>query len=91
MRRSPQQTLVRTRVRVPMPADVRHALIGHAVLDAYRQRPPYQQNDYLGWILRAQLEPTRLARIAQMVDELRRGDRYMKMPWGMRQGRQRSA
>ncbi len=91
MHRSPQQTLVRTRVRFPMPADVRHALVGHAVLGAYKARPPYQQNDYLGWISRAALEPTRLQRIAQLVDELQRGDRYMKLPWQSRQSGQQSA
>lgn len=91
MRRSPQQTLTRSRPRFPMPADVRHALVGHSVLGAYRARPPYQQNDYLGWISRATLEETRMRRITQMVDELTRDDRYMKMPWRSRQSGRRSA
>jgi len=50
-------------------------------MGAYRERPPYQQNDYLGWITRAKLEPTRQRRLAQMIDELARGDRYMKMAY----------
>ncbi|MBI3789867.1 MAG: YdeI/OmpD-associated family protein [Gemmatimonadetes bacterium] len=64
-----------------MPADVRHALVGHGALAAYKARPAYQQNDYLGWIGRAVKDETRRARIAQMLDELARGDRYMKMTW----------
>jgi uncharacterized protein YdeI (YjbR/CyaY-like superfamily) len=64
-----------------MPAFVRKALTGNGVMEAYRLRPAYQQNDYLGWITRAKLEPTRQRRLAQMLDELARGDRYMKMAW----------
>jgi uncharacterized protein YdeI (YjbR/CyaY-like superfamily) len=50
-------------------------------MEAYRLRPAYQQNDYLGWITRAKLEPTRKRRLAQMLGELSRGDRYMKMAY----------
>ena len=64
-----------------MPAFVRSALVKHKLITAYRERPPYQQNDYLGWITRAKLEPTRQRRLAQMIDELARGDRYMKMAY----------
>ena len=49
--------------------------------EAYDARPPYQRNDYLGWIARAKREATREKRLAQMLDELRLGDRYMKMAW----------
>jgi len=45
----------------------------------YRARPPYQQNDYLGWIARAKRPGTRQKRIEQMLEELAAGDRYMKM------------
>lgn len=48
---------------------------------AYKARPPYQQNDYIGWITRAKLEATRNKRLAQMLDELERGDAYMKMAY----------
>ena len=42
-------------------------------------RPNYQRNDYIGWIDRARTVQTRKKRIAQMLDELRRGGIYMKM------------
>jgi hypothetical protein len=50
-------------------------------MNAYRSRPPYQQNDYIGWILRAKLKATQERRIAQMLEELASGDRYMKMEY----------
>ena len=34
----------------PMPSFVKKALVEHGLLDAYLSRPPYQQNDYIGWI-----------------------------------------
>jgi uncharacterized protein YdeI (YjbR/CyaY-like superfamily) len=49
------------------------------VLDAYRERPAYQRNDYLGWIGQAQQDETRAKRVSQMVDELREGGVYMGM------------
>lgn len=65
----------------PMSKDVRALLIKHGLMELYKARPPYQQNDYLGWIARAKLEATKQKRIDQMLNELRRGDRYMKMSW----------
>lgn len=47
----------------------------------YRLRPAYQQNDYIGWIIRAKQPSTQQKRLAQMLDELVRGDVYMKMAW----------
>ena len=70
------------RPRNPMPPFVRTALEREGLVGAYEARPPYQRNDYLGWIARAVREPTREQRLAQMLDELRLGDRYMKMAWG---------
>ena len=64
-----------------MPAAVRAALVKRGLLSAYRGRPAYQQNDYLGWIDRAKLGVTRARRLAQMLDELEEGDVYMKMKW----------
>jgi uncharacterized protein YdeI (YjbR/CyaY-like superfamily) len=64
-----------------MPGDVRHALLARGLLTRYRERPPYQRNDYLGWIERARRPATRMKRMAQMLDELEQGDRYMKMPY----------
>jgi len=64
-----------------MPDFIRDALNEHAVMDAYRARPPYQQNDYIGWITRAKREDTKQKRLNQMLDELKKGDVYMKMKW----------
>lgn len=63
----------------PMPKDLEERLIRENLMDPYRKRPPYQQNDYLGWILRAKRPETREKRIAQMLEELRNGDKYMGM------------
>lgn len=65
----------------PMPDDVRAALQSRRLMAAYEARPPYQRNDYLAWIARARLEATRAKRLAQMLDELEGGERYMKMAW----------
>jgi len=64
-----------------MPAFVRTALVQAKLMDAYRDRPAYQQNDYVGWITRAKREETQKRRLAQMLEELQAGDRYMKMAY----------
>ena len=64
-----------------MPDDVRKALTTQELMAAYRQRPAYQQNDYIGWITRAKLPATREKRLQQMLDELREGGVYMHMKW----------
>ena len=69
------------RPRYPMPDFVRDALNDSGLTDAYRARPPYQQNDYVGWISRAKREDTRQRRLAQMLEELKKGDVYMKMAY----------
>lgn len=69
------------RPRLPMPADVRRELEQAGLMDAYRLRPPYQRNDYLGWIGTAKRAETRAKRIAQMLAELTDGGVYMKMAW----------
>ena len=48
-------------------------------MDDYLKRPPYQQNDYIGWIERAKKEETKNKRIEQMLEELKIGGVYMKM------------
>jgi uncharacterized protein YdeI (YjbR/CyaY-like superfamily) len=70
-----------TRAKQPMPAFVRAALRDRDLMREYRARPAYQQNDYLAWINRAKREQTRQKRLGQMLGELTRGDRYMKMIW----------
>ncbi len=62
-----------------MPAYIRQALVQRRLMQAYHGRPPYQQNDYIGWITRAKRKETRDKRLAQMLDELDRGDKYMNM------------
>jgi hypothetical protein len=71
----------RPRPRQPMPAYIRRALKARGLPEAYAARPPYQRNDYLGWIGRVARPSTRLRRLGQMLAELERGDRSMKMNW----------
>ena len=65
----------------PMPEFVRTALESRNLIEAYLRRPAYQQNDYVGWITRAKLPATRQKRLEQLLDELFRGDIYMKMSY----------
>ncbi len=67
------------RPRYPMPDDVMEELQKEDLTEAYNARPPYQKNDYIGWITRARRPETRRKRIDQMLDELRSGDAYMGM------------
>ena len=67
-----------------MPAFVRRTLEERGLTASYRQRPPYQRNDYLGWIARAKRPETKQKRLQQMLDELSGGARYMNMPWRQR-------
>ena len=69
------------RPRYEMPAFFREALNARGLMNAYRARPSYQQNDYIGWIMRAKLDATRQRRLNQMLDELEQGGVYMKMKW----------
>lgn len=64
-----------------MPTDVREALEDAGLMEAYQLRPPYQRNDYLGWIGQAKRDATRHQRLAQMLAELADGTVYMKMAW----------
>ena len=65
----------------PMPQFVAEALERYGLMAAYKNRPPYQRNDYLGWINRAKRAETKEKRLNQMLDELRHGGVYMKMPY----------
>jgi uncharacterized protein YdeI (YjbR/CyaY-like superfamily) len=69
-----------------MPDDVAKALRREGLRADYDARPPYQRNDYIGWIDQAKLDETRKRRIRQMLDELRRGGVYMRMKWRPRGG-----
>lgn len=76
-----QRAPAQPRERHEVPAWVQVAIDGAGLAEAYAARPPYQRNDYVGWIVRPKQEKTRRAHLDQMLDELRRGDVYMKMPW----------
>lgn len=67
------------RSRFPMPGFVRRALEGRGLMGVYKERPAYQQNDYLGWIERAKRSGTKEKRLRQMLDELEKGGVYMNM------------
>ena len=62
-----------------MPGFVRQALNRRGLMEAYKKRPAYQQNDYLGWISEAKLKETKMKRLHQMLDELEKGGVYMSM------------
>lgn len=64
-----------------MPDDIAARLGAEGLTEAYQARPPYQRNDYLGWIAQAKRAETREKRIGQMLDELAGGRLYMKMVW----------
>ena len=70
-----------------MPAFIRTALRREGLTATYKQRPPYQQNDYVGWIQNAVRKETKQQRLEQMLEELRGGTRYMKMSWRPRRVR----
>ena len=64
-----------------IPDDIRKVLHDRGLWAAYDERPPYQQNDYIGWIIQAKRDDTRQKRLDQMLDELKAGGLYMKMRW----------
>ena len=68
-----------SRPEQPMPAFVRQALEEKGLMTDYRQRPAYQQNDYLSWINRAKRPATKEKRLQQMLAELEQGGVYMNM------------
>lgn len=69
------------RPRYAMPAFMEQALIDFGLMEAYRGRPPYQQNDYVWWVSSPKRQETQARRLAQMLDELSEGRRYMNMAW----------
>jgi uncharacterized protein YdeI (YjbR/CyaY-like superfamily) len=77
-------TLTRTRHKTP--DYIREALTERQLMDAYRERPDYQQNDYIGTlrVIRAKRDETKQKRLAQMLDELEGGKLYMNMKWNPR-------
>jgi uncharacterized protein YdeI (YjbR/CyaY-like superfamily) len=70
-----------------MPDEVREALDSRDLMGAYDARPPYQRNDYLGWIKRAKLPETQQKRLEIMLRELASGSGYMGLPYDAKSGR----
>ncbi len=68
------------RPRHALPSFVKQAIEERGLVDAYKERPAYQQNDYIGWINAAKRPETKEKRLQQMLDELERGGVYMNMP-----------
>ena len=62
-----------------MPSYVKKALEERGLTEYFYARPPYQQNDYLGWIEGAKRQETKEKRLSQMLNELEVGGVYMKM------------
>jgi uncharacterized protein YdeI (YjbR/CyaY-like superfamily) len=75
------------RVLHAMPKRIRELLDKKGLMKAYNARPPYQRNDYIGWILGAKQEATREKRVNQMLSELRKGTHYMRMAWTPRKSK----
>ena len=67
------------RPRHAMPGFVKQALEERGLMDAYKERPAYQQNDYVGWINEAKRPETKEKRLQQMLEELEQGGVYMNM------------
>lgn len=64
-----------------MPDFVSQALRRNGLMEKYLSRPPYQQNDYIGWINRAVRDETKQKRLNQMLEELTKDNAYMKMKY----------
>jgi len=62
-----------------MPEFVKQAIEEHGLMKFYKNRPAYQQNDYIGWISRAKRQKTIDKRLTQMLHELKIGGIYMNM------------
>jgi len=70
-----------TRKRYRMPAWLKKAIGDAGLVNQYKERPPYQRNDYIMWITAAKREATRQKRTDQMLAELKKGNVYMNMAW----------
>ncbi|MBS1120087.1 MAG: hypothetical protein H6Q90_2315 [Deltaproteobacteria bacterium] len=65
----------------PMPGNVKTALSKRTLMDTFRARPDYQQNDYLKWIATAAGPAAKEKRLQQMLDELQQGNLFKGEPW----------
>lgn len=64
-----------------MPGNVASALAKRQLTDAYRDRPSYQQDDYLKWIATAAGPTMKQQRLDQMLEELEKGGLFRGEPW----------
>ncbi len=64
-----------------MPGFVRKALEKHKLVDAFRARPAYQQNGYMGWIAEGKIQALMDKRLEQMIDELTKGNVFKGEPY----------
>jgi len=64
-----------------MPGNVRTALAKRNLLDAFRDRPDYQQNEYLKWIATASGPAMKQERLDQMLGELEKGGVFKGEAW----------
>ena len=69
-----------------VPDYITSALDENGLWEHYRARPPYQRNDYIGWIISGKREETRQKRLSQMLEELLGGDAYMGMAYNSDRG-----
>ncbi len=76
-----QQPSTLKRPLYPIPQDIAAALKTKNLWEQYNSRPPYQRNDYIGWITRAKRPETREKRLNQMLAELESGTAYMGMAY----------
>lgn len=65
----------------PMPGQVKGALAKRKLLDAFLERPQYQQDDYLKWISLAAGPTQKQQRLDQMLDEVEKGGVFKGEPW----------
>ena len=65
------------RPRPAMPGFVKETLKKRGLLEAYKKRPVYQQDDYLEWIEEAKIQEMKLERLQQMLGELEKGGIFM--------------
>ena len=79
---TPEEERKLSREVYPLPGFIDEALKEEGLDHSYMKRPAYQKNDYIGWIGRAKTEKTLIKRLDQMLEELRAGDKYMKMRYG---------
>jgi len=66
------------RPKPAMPGFVKNALKKRGLLETYKKRPAYQQDQYLGWIDEAKIQDLKLKRLNQMLDELEKGGIFME-------------